>query len=202
MNKLKLSILVTALVLTGCASSVNQRNAAKYWDAAIAARDQGNWSLARSNWSKMIINGDLGGLDQRNMSIAYYEYGRASGILCMWEEAEKGLKKSLEIDRSNSGPIHLPLIELARLNFDRGKYGQAAEYFEEAKSIVDSFNAETRDPLGYAEFLDELSESIEKSNADGKTTSYRERADELRAAFPNGTKHTDRTPYGTQCTAS
>ena len=197
-----LTLFLIALVISGCATQINQRNAQKYWNAATIARDQGNWQLARSNWSKTIVNGNLGGVDQRNMSIAYYEYGRASGILCIWEEAENGLTKSLEIDRSNSGPVHLPLIELARLNYDQRKFAQAAKFFREAKPIVDSFNAETQDPLGYAEFLEEFSESIEKSTGGQETSQYRKRANQLRATFPDGTKRTERTPYGTECNAS
>ena len=202
MNRYLVLLFFTSLMFAGCSSSINKQNSAKYWDAAIAARDQGNWQLARSNWSKMIVSGNLAGVDQRNMSIAYYEYGRASGILCDWQEAESGLKKSLEIDRSNSGPVHLPLMELGRLNFDQGKYDQALGYFREAKPLVDSINAETRDPLGYAEFLDELAESIEKSTNDGEAAQYRERAKQLRSTFPSGTKHTERTPYGMNCDVS
>lgn len=201
--KLKTFILIIlGAAIGGCANPINQVNANKYWQAAESARSQGNWNLARENWSRAIVNGKLGGIKQRNLSVAYYEYARASGVLCDWVEAEKGLKKSLEIDRKTSGPVHYPLIELARLNLDQKNYNLASDYFKEALDVLEKLNVETKDPLGFADLYDEYSESVEKSSNHDESISLRKRAKELRAAFPNGKSHTDRTPYGTQCFTS
>jgi tetratricopeptide (TPR) repeat protein len=85
----------------------------------------------------------------------YYEYGRASGVTCFYEHAEEYLSKALTLDEESSGPTHYPLIELARLNLDRGKYAEAVPYFERVLPIVEKLNSEALDPIGFADLLDE-----------------------------------------------
>ncbi len=197
-----LSVLAFGLYLLGCANPVNRYTAGKYADAAIAAGESGNWRLARSNWARALTNAQIGGeANTRSMAIAYYEYGRSSGIICDWVEAERGLKKSLEFDRRLNGPIHLSLIELGRMHFDQKQYEPARTYFSEAFKLFEAMNAETMDPLGYAQFLDEYSLSLENTGAADRAVPFRSRAAQLRATFPRGKNHTDRTPYGTQCDA-
>lgn len=197
-----LSIFALGLYLVGCANPVNRYTAGKYADAAISAREAGNWRLARSNWARAITNAQIGGeANTRSMAIAYYEYGRSSGIICDWTEAERGLQKSLELDRRLNGPIHLSLIELGRMHFDQKQYEPARNYFSEAFKLFEAMNAETMDPLGYAQFLDEYSLSLESTGAADQAAPFRSRAQQLRTTFPAGKNRTDRTPYGTQCSA-
>lgn len=197
----RIASLAFLLGLAACANPVSRYTASRYWDAAIAARDAGNWHLARSNWSRTILNAQAGGVDKRTLAIAYYEYGRSSGVICDWKEAETGLLKSLDLDRSINGPVHLSIVELGRLYFDQKRYEDARRYFADAYARFEEMNAETRDPLGYAAFLDEYSASIEMSSAGGDTSKYHSRAEEIRRTFPKGVNHTDRTPYGTACAA-
>lgn len=166
---------------------------------AIAAED---WVLAKQNFSRAVTNAELGNMDDRVLSIAYYEYGRSSGVVCDWGGAEQGLTKSLELDRKSSGPIHFPLVELGRMYLDRTEYDKALTYFSEVVPVFEEMNADTVDPLGYADFLVEYATVLENVNPDDIGTEYRSRAKELRETFPKGKAHSERTPYGTACKTS
>ncbi len=194
-------IAVTALVASGCANPVAQYTAQKYWDGAVAAEQRGDWRGARSVWKQVIPRIQVAGATDRQVAIAFYEYGRSSGVICDWPEAERGLTEALEIDKRVKGPVSMSLIELARLNLAQGKYDQAREFFSQALNLFKDMDVETNDPFGYADFLEEYSTSIEKSSHPESTLQHRQRAAQLRATFPKGASHTDITPYGTQCVA-
>jgi tetratricopeptide (TPR) repeat protein len=135
------------------------------------------------------------------MSILYYEYGRASGVICDWKEAEHGLRKALELDREINGPVHVAQIELGRMYFDRKDYATAEQYFSTVQPIFERIDAQTADPLGYAVFLDEYASTLEALSRPADAIPLRARADELRRTFPTSRVRTARTPYGTQCNA-
>lgn len=129
----------------------------------------------------------------------YYEYGRASGATCFYEHAEEYLTKSLKLDEESSGPIHYPLIELARLNLDQRKFAQAVPYFERALAAAEKLDAESKDPIGFADFLDEYVRALEGSGQAAKAGSFVARAAKIRATNPTAVSKTDRTPYGKHC---
>jgi hypothetical protein len=155
--------------------------------------------LARSNFARSIPNAEVGGVPPRTKAVLYYEYGRASGVICDWAEAEKGLNTSLELDRSIDGPVHLSKMELGRMYFDRKDYVAAERYFSELYPLFQKMGADTADPLGYAVFLDEYATVLEQAHKNDEAVPLRARSHELRKTFPEGTARTDRTPYGTQC---
>lgn len=190
-----------ALGVAGCANPVAMYTAQKYWDGATAAEKRGDWRAAQSVWKAAIPRIQVAGGSDRQVAIALYEYGRSSGVICDWIEAERGLTESLQIDRRVKGPVSMSLVELARLNLAQSKYDRAKDYFAQAFAIFAGTDVETTDPLGYADALDEYSTSIEKSSSPEATQQYRQRAAQLRATFPKGQSHTDITPYGTQCHA-
>jgi hypothetical protein len=135
------------------------------------------------------------------MSGLYYEYGRASGVLCDWTESEKSLLKALEIRRSNSIPHPGDLVELARMHLDQKHFLAATQYFSEAHPQLQRISIETRNPIGYAVFLDEYATALEQTQKDAEARPLRSQALELRNKFPGEKARNDRTPYGTQCNA-
>jgi hypothetical protein len=133
------------------------------------------------------------------LAVLYYEYGRASGVICDWPEAERGLNEAYNLDQQTHGPSYMSQLELARLNYDRKQYGKAVEYIDRAMPAIDKYQLDTRDPLGYADLLDEYATSLGKMGKPESVGKWRARAEELRKAFPGKNADTDRTPYGTQC---
>jgi len=132
------------------------------------------------------------------IAVLSYEYGRYSGAICDWNEAEKGLSEAYDIDSQNGGPAYMSLVELARMNLDRGQYDKAFEYFDRVMPDLEKRQLDTRDPLGYADLLDEYANSLEKIGKGESVSTLRARAEVLRRTFPGKSPHTDRTPYGTQ----
>jgi tetratricopeptide (TPR) repeat protein len=190
------SIAFTAL-LAGCA--INERTAHRYANAAEASSQSGNWAASRENWKRALINAKLAHMDDHALAVANYEYGRASGVLCDWTEAEFGLKEAYRLDSQSGGTVFKDTYELGRMNFDRKQFAAAIEYFSQVKTAFDAVQAETRDPLGYADFLDEYAASLEQTGKGDAAKPLRARSTELRKTFPNRDSHTEKTPYGTQC---
>jgi hypothetical protein len=132
-------------------------------------------------------------------AVLYYEYGRSSGVICDWVEAERGLNQAYQLDEQSGGPAYMSLYELARMNFDRKRYPEALEYFNRVLPEFNRIQADTRDPLGYAAFLDEYGASLQQVEKTSEAASAKARAEELRKAFQGKDPHTEKTPYGTQC---
>jgi hypothetical protein len=88
----------------------------------------------------------------------------------------------------------MSLVELARLNFDRQQHGTAVEYFDRVVLELEASHADTRDPIGYAQILDEYASSLEQTGKNGLAGKFHDRARDLRKAFPGQSSRTDRTP--------
>jgi tetratricopeptide (TPR) repeat protein len=197
--KFKTLLLVTLLFVAGCAQSINLKNAQNYYDAGINEMRSGNWEKGRMYLSRAIGNAKLGGAGPRTTSLITYEYGRASGVVCEWAEAEKSLKTSYELDLDHDGPYWMPMVELTRMSRAQKDHQKALGYYSELMPILKDIQAETQDPLGYADILEEYAESLEQTGSPEKGTKLKERAKQLRETFPGMVAHTEKTPYGTQC---
>ena len=191
--------LFASALLVGCANPVNTKTAEKYWNAGYAAQQAGNWSDAQMYYSRSILNAEMGSADRRTMAVLWYEYGRASGVVCDWEEAQNGLGKAHYYDRLSEGPVHMSSYEMGRMFTVREMYPEAERYFAQAFEEFEQANSDTRDPIGYAVFLDEYVRALQHNGQAGKANEYTARARKIREAFPEGESHTDLTPYGTHC---
>ncbi|MBI3593696.1 MAG: tetratricopeptide repeat protein [Nitrospirae bacterium] len=137
--------------------------------------------------------------DPQELATLNYEYGRASGIVCNFVEAENHLLEAMKLDEQSSGPVHMDLVELARLNYDQKKYSQAIPYFERAILVLQQMNGPKLAPIGLADILDEYSHALIEIGKSEESRNVHERAERLRRDNPMGESITDRTPYGTKC---
>lgn len=187
-------------VLSSCA--INEQTAHNYANAGAGASQRGDWTAAREYWRRAVINAKLAHMDNRALAVGYYEYGRASGVVCEWAEAEFGLKEAYRLDTAGGGPAYMAAYELGRMRFDQKQYGKAADQFARVTIDFDRLQADTKDPVGYADFLDEYAVALEQTGKVREAQPLRARSLELRKAFPGRTSHTEKTPYGTQCKTS
>ncbi len=97
------------------------------------------------------------------------------------------------------GPSYMSLYELARMNYDRELYAEANTYFQDAYTEMEAEQADTRDPVGYADFLDEYAFSLEQTGQNGLASKLSARSEKIRVAFKAKQSHTEKTPYGTLC---
>lgn len=193
------ALAFSIVLVSGCAASINEYNARQHAQAGVKAGKSGEFAKARKEFARALTNARLANADLKLVAVLSYEYGRYSGMICDWVEGEKGLTEAYDLDRQNGGPAYLSLVELARLNLDRQQYSNAVEYFDRVVPELETSHADTRDPIGYAQVLDEYAASLEKTGKNGLAGKFRDRAGDLRKAYPGKSAHTDRTPYGTQC---
>jgi tetratricopeptide (TPR) repeat protein len=170
--------------------------------AAGAAEQRGNWHEAQRLWAQAVTDADAGGTDPRTRAAFYYEYGRAAGVTCMFALAEDNLNKAYELDVQTSGPSFMSLVELARLNYDQKKYSQAVGYFSRAFSDMDRFDASRREPIGYADLLDEYAAALTAIGRGLEGKEAKAKASSIRVNNQGRYSVTDRTPYGTECPPS
>lgn len=196
-----LSFITLILIMSGCANPIASHVMKRYADAAYSNLHAGDWGTAQMQFGRAIVNARQGKADDRTLAILLYEYGRASGVICNWAESEKSLTAAYELDRDNDGPTHMSLVELARMSIGRHEFSKAVEYFEQALPEFKNLQADARDPIGYADFVDDYSLALEKAGKDEATQIHhmRARAEELRNTFPEAKAFSEKTPYGTQC---
>ncbi|CAB1057727.1 hypothetical protein D1BOALGB6SA_2480 [Olavius sp. associated proteobacterium Delta 1] len=193
------TVLILVVFLVSCAGTINIHNARKYDLAAYDALQKGDWKTARMFYSRAWGNAKMGNADIRTVSRLRYEYGRASGIVCEWTEAELALNEAFELDSKSNGPRWMPLVELERICIAQKNYIKAKGYFDKLMPILSEIQAETKDPIGYADLLDEYALVLENTGEPEAATKHRQRAKQITKTFPGKHAHTEITPYGTAC---
>ncbi len=199
MRKISSMVIILSVLLSGCAFSINLHNARKYDLAANDAIQKGDWKAARMYYSRAWGNAQMGRADTRTIARLRYEYGRASGVVCEWEEAELALNEAFELDKKSDGPRWMPLVELERMSIAQKDYKKAKSYFDKLMPILSEIQGETKDPLGYADLLDEFVLVLENIGEGESAKKHKKREKQLRDTFPGQKAHTEITPYGTQC---
>lgn len=191
---------LSCLLLNACSTNlINLRNAERYYYSGIDAGFSGDWHTSRALLARAITNADLGGAELRTLGLLWYEYGRASGVICDWPEAEQALERSFAYDTQSQGPAYMSLYELAYLYSTREMYEKALPYYARALVQFERLQMDTQDPIGIADFLDEYAFALEKTGQLDQVDALRQRALAIRQVFPKGKSHTDKTPYGTAC---
>ena len=196
---MKRLLLLLPLLITACANPINLHTANEYFQGGRSNAAQGKWFNARMAFGRAWTNADLGKADDRVTAVYAYEYGRSSGVICDWVEAERGLKKAFELDGKTGGPIHMSLVELARMYHAKGDLAMSQEYFQKAKQALDDRQADTRDSIGYANILKEYAEVLSALGKVSEASALTKREQEIRGTFKDRKSGHDQTPYGKHC---
>jgi len=191
--------LFLSISVTGCAGSINAKNANRHGSAANAASKAGDWTTARKQWAQALVNAQLGGLPAQQLAVFNYEYGRALGVQCFWEESENYLQKAYELDHQAGGPEFMSLLELSRLKYDQGQFEKSIPYYSRAIEALEKINAPTQAPTEFSVVLEEYAKALRETGKEQEAISVQKRADEIRIKTPEGKSVTDRTPYGKYC---
>lgn len=197
--KIAVVLVLGLLIAAGCGNPINRKTAQNYAGAGYQAINAGDWKLAQKNFGKAIVNAELGGAEPQHMAVLKYEYGRASGVVCDWTNAEAALKEAFNLDAANGGPSYMALYELGRMHFDRKQFAKARSYYDQVYLEFGKVGVETKDPLGFAQYLEEYVVILQETGAQQDAMTYQERAAKIRGMFPEGKSPTEKTPYGTQC---
>lgn len=191
-----------SILSAGCVNPINAKTSTNYAHAANTASNSGDWATARKYLSRAIVNAQLGGASPAQLAVLNYEYGRASGVVCEFTDAEKALMLAYDLDKQAGGPSYLSLVELSRLNLDQKKFPEAVSYFERALPELEAKGASSLAPIAFADILDEYSTSLDFSGRTALAQEVAARAIKIRNENPGKSSKTDRTPYGTKCQTS
>lgn len=193
------SVLIVTIILVGCANPINLHTARKYAQGGYANAQQDKWFNARTAFGRAWTNAELGNAEDRVTAVYAYEYGRASGAICDWKEAERGLLKAYELDKKTNGPVHMSLIELARMHHAKGDLEESEKYYRLGKTELDRQQADTRDSIGYADILADYAEVLTSLGKNEEAELLKKREEEIRKVFEGRTSSHDQTPYGEFC---
>jgi len=165
-NKIAIVIfLALSATLVGCVSNpINAKTAANYYDAGMAAEQNGDLILARQNYSRAYAHAQMGNLGPAPEAYAMYEWSRVTGYLGMFADAEKGFNDVLAlIEKAGQKAEDLrppALLELARLFHDTGEHSKAVPVYKKALAELGRYNIEKDDPIGFTIVLDDYAQSL------------------------------------------
>ena len=165
MKRIVILLLIVSCFLLGCVKNpINAKTGENYYEWGMEAERNGDYALARQNYSRALANAQMGNLGPTPQAYALYEWSRVTGYLEMYDEAEKGFKDTLVlIDKAGGKAEDLrppALLELARLLHDTNQHQKAIPVYETALTVIDKLNIENTDPIGFAIVLDDFSESL------------------------------------------
>lgn len=187
------------LLLAGCVSSINLRNAEGHAQAGYAAQNRGDWEGAARQFAQAVVNADLGNGEPQGKATVNYEYGRAMAVLCKYEDAEKYLLRAKEFNEKSGISPFLPVYELGSLNVFQKKYSAAIPYFVELIPLMEREGLRSRAPLGVADAYEKYAISLEAVGRSAEAVEQRKQARAIREANPNAKPVGGGTPYGTRC---
>jgi tetratricopeptide (TPR) repeat protein len=189
---------MTASFISGCAR-INSPTFKKYYQAGMAAERNEDYAAAKENFYRALVNARIGPLGPKETAAAAYSYGRMLGVYCDYQGAEELLQEAKRLDQETNGPVHMALVELARLKMDQGDYQAAVKYYGQAIALVDKKELIETDPAGFAVMFREYSAALSKVQRTAEAESFAARADALTRAHPGSQAVAERTPYGLKC---
>ena len=195
----KYFILLIPFLISACANPINRYTATRYAEGCYDFQQHNEWWKARRACGRAAMNAQLGGVPDRTVAVLWYEYGRASGVICDYVEAQKGLEIAIKLYQAIEGPVHQPFLEMAKLRIAQGQFAEAIGYYDKVWQTLPSGIAEEQDPIGLAEVLEEQAEIYLQLGNPTLSKEPKERAQKLRTTNPNKTSRLSHTPYGKFC---
>ena len=171
------AMLVVVSTVTGCVSNpINAYTGSRYYDYGLQAEQAGDLALARQNFYRAYVNAQMGYLGPAAEASCLYEWLLVTGYLGRVADAEKGFNDVLELIGKANGKADrlLPptLSELARLLHDTNQHTKAVSVYERALAALEKTTVAKDDPIAFATFLDDYSDSL-------RVAGFVERADEV-----------------------
>ena len=160
---------VAVLCVAGCQHIPSKSKIAgqQYYDSGFRAEQEGNLTLARIHFNRAYEFAQTRRLGPASEAAALYEWSRITGYLGMTPEAEAGFTNALALIDASRGQAEqlrpLTLCELARLLHDTRQHARAVPVFQSAVNELQRVGAPQKDPLGFADLLDDYVDSLRAS---------------------------------------
>jgi tetratricopeptide (TPR) repeat protein len=187
----------------GFTEQVNLKNADTYYHLGLQAEARGDFVGAKEAFWRAWVNARDGKASPAYQSAVLYNLGRMTGYTCDFAEAEKllhdALDRELKISGPESGNTSKRLFELARLNYDQGKYVQAAEFYEKAIPACIRLGCLETDPIIVANSYDELGKAYQAIGSVDKGKDAVAKAADIRAKNPGAEARFVPVRYDAMC---
>ena len=193
-----IQIVILSLISASCANPLNVRTADRYFQQGKHLSSQGNWSEARVAYGRALTNVAWGNLPERSKALYSFNFGRASGVICDWENAEKYLEQAYNIYAKTEPQLHYELIELAQMNDARGNYTKASEYYSKTIIEVEKHNLDKKSPMAHVDTLTRYASVESKLGNNKQSLLLKQKADLIIKNNP-GKSIPAGTPYGKFC---
>jgi len=180
-----ISIILSLIILTGCiATPLNQRHYNFYYEAGGIAENNNDLELARQNYSRAIINAQLGYLGAEKEAWATYEWARIAGYLGNYEESKEAFIDAislLEKAKGKNNSVATPMLsELGHLYHGNRFHEDAVKIYSQAVKLLEKLDAQESDPIGYALLLENYAESLAESGDKEKSLNIYQKAQVIR----------------------
>lgn len=208
---MKTTSLFIALMLSlvGC-TNMPPRSAqddySEVYSHAYMALQKGEWLTYKRLMRTVIDKSTASGAPPEKRAIYWYEYGRASGVVCDWEDAEFALTVAKNLDAKTGGPVHESLNELGRIYVVRTQYEKAVDHFTRAFKALGQYHEkhpgkEITNQLGNARVIEDFAYALDKvGGQQSDIKRLRDSAAEIRKNLnAKDGIYEDVTPYGSQC---
>ena len=174
-------------ILAGCASAINEKSMVNHFRAGQQFEFNKDYGSAREQYWMALANARLGGAEPETVSMLAYNFARMTGYTCHFDEAETYFVESLALEESVSGPesalTSMRLFELARLNYDQGRYDKSVGFYRRAIPIAEKLGVGRSDPIALAAALDEYGDALGRVD-ETAAAAARQQASRLRDANP------------------
>jgi len=182
--------LLLIIATPGCflARILDARHYQDYYTAGSIAFDRGHYKTAKEKYRTAHWYAQLASLGPHHEAAALYNYALCVGLLGDFDQAEKCLKQTIELDKkagdAEKRVACMRLFELARLYQAWGRYDLSREYYEKGFALASRFNPDKVDPIGYAIVLEDYAIVLDQVDGKQGAEAARAHAQELRAANP------------------
>ncbi len=187
------------VLIPGCANPLNRATFQRYYQAGMGAESQGDYSAAKENYYRALVNARIGNLEPQLHACSSYSLGRMLGALCDHENSEKLLLEALKFDKESSGPVYMDFFELAYLKYDQGNFAQAATYFAEAIPLVDNQKFIETDPGTFIGHFQQYSNALSRIGKNDDAKLFSDRAKKLAEMYPDAKPKAKRLDYNQNC---
>ena len=200
MNNCRSLVLLTCAFIAGLSSSTGfaaDLDFDEYVQRAEAAKKRGDWESVASQIAQAINHPDLPRAGAVRSTV-HVEYGRAMGVLCHFDEAEKYLLLAKQIARQGNVSTFHAVVELGALNVGQKKYAVAAGWYSEMMPMLERESLIKMSPLLLADALEKFAIALAATGKPEEAESQRHAAARIRETGP-GAPSASITPYGAKC---
>jgi len=178
-------LLAVAALVSGCANPINRKTYERYLVAGNNADILGDLRLDKQNYSRAVVNAQIGFLGSEAEATALFRYARILGNLCEHDEAVKHfIEANRLMEKENdagSESTYTTLAEIGQLYYDIGRYSESVPYLGRAFEIAQRHTLAKRSPASFADAYADYADALRRTGNGAKAVEVSEKSATLKA---------------------